>query len=321
MLFQMENEEDSNKKLREISFKSLITEFPNFILTLVSAILSNSMIVWFDLMGSFSEELHNVIMFLVTRKIRNISSNSYHYDVERLEVMTSFMCDILMFLSYFLLMYSAFTEILNPSATNEWIAFYLAVKSLDLSFDTYYFFSVRKVYKKHRSKVTETEYSNWKNHLLLDLVVVFITVAVFFLRDFSWSWFFSPAATLLLSLSFIWGSCKRIKDSFKQLIDSPIAIGEQDKIVDILLAHPAPCIERIEEVKCFILDQKLHIVIRIIFKDESTSRIGSNAKYGLSCASLLKVNMRHEPPAARMPAAKAAVLLGDQVRIVKPNAA
>ncbi len=270
MLFQMQNELDSNKKLREISLKSLITEFPNLVLTLVSAVLSNSMIVWFDVLGSFSVELHNIIMFLVTRKIKNVTNNSYRYDVVRLEIMTSLICDLLMFLSYFLLIYSAFNEILKPEATNEWIVLYLAVKSVDLSLDTYYFLNVRKVYKSRQSKVTETEYSNWKNHLLLDVVVGLISIAVFFLRSYEWSWFLSPAATIVLSFSFIWGSSKRIKDSFNQLIDSPISIGKQDEIVDMLLEHKDSCLERLDEVKCYILDLELHIVIKLAFKPETT---------------------------------------------------
>ena len=68
MLFRVQKKTESNQKLRAISVKSMIAELPDLILILISAIISKSQVVWADLLGSFSAELHSVVIFLITRK-------------------------------------------------------------------------------------------------------------------------------------------------------------------------------------------------------------------------------------------------------------
>ncbi len=271
MLFQVENEIGSNKKLHDISVKSLILEFPNLLLMFISAIIANTMIVWLDVLGSLSAVLHSALIVWITRKIWKITNDAYHYDAERLEEMASLICDILMLLSYLTLIYNAFYDVIYPSSVNQGIVVYLFVKIIDLLFDFYFYHNVKKIYQDHPSKVNESVFLNWRNNLLIDLIIGVISVIVYFMRLYSWSRYISPGATIILSVFFIIESGKRIRNSFDQLIDAPISILDQDKIVDILLEYCGKNdVDRVTGVRCYILESKLNIVIDIVYKEETT---------------------------------------------------
>lgn len=271
MIFQIDNEEVSNKKLHDVSVKSLILELPNLLLMLISAIIAHTMIVWLDVLGSVGAVLHSAIIVWITRKIRKITNDAYQYDSGRLEIMASLICDILMLLSYFTLIYNAFYDILSPSFVNQGIVLYLFVKIFDILFDFYFYHSVKKIYQEHSSKVNESVFLNWRNNLLIDLIIGFISVAVYFMKAYSWSRYISPGATIILSVLFIIESGIRIRNSFDQLIDAPISILEQDKIVDILLEnYNKNDVDHVDGVKCYIIESKLNIVIGVVYKEKTT---------------------------------------------------
>ena len=119
MYFRVENETETNQKLRALSIRSMIAELPDFVLVLISAIVSGSLIVWADLLGSFSAMLHSAVVYLITRKIGRIAGDSWRFDVTRLEVMTSFICDLIMIAGYLALVVSAVCELPSPSAVNS----------------------------------------------------------------------------------------------------------------------------------------------------------------------------------------------------------
>ena len=270
MLFRVENETESNKRLREISFRSMIAESPNFVIILISAIMTDSLIVWVDLLGSFSAELHSAVIFLITRKIGKFADDTWRFDVARLEVMASFICDLLMIAGYLTLVIGAIPDILHPSVMNRWIAFYFVIKVISVLFDLYFFYNQRKIYVSNPSKVNETETASWKNNLLIDAIICAISVVSFVFLKYKWSWYISPIATILLSLCFIVGSGRRIKSSFNELVSAAVPVIQQDEIIDILLEHSSDYVDRIGNIRCYALDRKLNIVIGIAWKNDTT---------------------------------------------------
>ena len=270
MLFRVENETESNKKLREISFKSMLAETPDLAVVLISAIMSNSVIVWVDLIGAFSAELHSTVIFLITRKIGKVADDSWHFDVARLEVMASFICDLIMIVGYITLVISAIPEILHPSVTNKWIVFYFVTKIIAIMFDLYFYYNQKKIYAANPSKVNETETANLKNNLIIDVLLAVVSVISFIFLKHEWSLYISPAATVLLSCFFIVGSGRRIKASFNELVNTAVPTIQQDEIIDILLKQRSECVERIGDIRCYQLDHKLNIIIGIAYKKDTT---------------------------------------------------
>ncbi len=234
MLFQTENETESNKKLREISFKSMLVESLDLIAVLFSAILTHSMIAWFDLAGAFNAELHSAFVFLITRKIGKIGKDPWQFDVARLEVMASFICDLMMTVGYIALVAGAIPEIFDPSAVNKWIVYYFVLKIIAVIFDLYFYYNQRKNYVANPSDVNETETANCRNNLLIDALIAVVSAASFAFPKYEWSLYISPVATVLLSCYFIIGNVRRIKKSFNELVSTAVPSAQQDEIIDIL---------------------------------------------------------------------------------------
>ena len=45
---------------------------------------------------------------------------------------------------------------------------------------------------------------------------------------------------------------------------------QQDEIVDILLSHRSAVVERIADIRCYVLDRRLHIVVGVSYRKETT---------------------------------------------------
>lgn len=270
MLFRIQNETESNKKLREISFKSMLAELPNFFVVLISAIMTGSLIVWVDLLGSFSAEMHSIVIFLITGKIGKNADDSWQFDVARLEVMASLICDTIMIVGYLTLIVGAVPEILDPSAVNGWIVFYFIIKIIAVLVDLYFFSVQKKIYDASPSKVNETETENWKNNLIVDALIGAISIVSFVFLKYEWSRYMSPIATILLSCCFIVGSVRRIRESFNELVNTAVPTMQQDVIIDILLKNRSEYVERIGDIKCYILDRRLNIVVKIAYRKDVT---------------------------------------------------
>lgn len=270
MIYRIAGETESNQKLCEMSLRSFLALLPNAILILFSAIKSNSLIVWVDAIGTLSAELHSAIVYMITRKIRKSAGGFYSFDVSKMELMASFFSDLIMVVGYIILVGSAVYEIISPLATNQWIVFYLIVKAYDTAVDSYFYINQRKIYKSNPSSVNKTELANWRNNLLLDIIIGGVSIVSFFLVRYRWSWYISPVATIILSMYFIYDSAIRLKNSFGELIHTTISIPKQDEIIDILLNQRADCLEKVEDVRCYYVDSKLYIILKIVYKEDTT---------------------------------------------------
>lgn len=270
MIFQTENETESNKKLREIACQSLMCEIPNFILVFVSAIMSASMIIWVDFLGSFSAVLHSLFVYIITRRIKGSEEDSYCFDCLRMETMTSFICDLLMIGGYITIVIVSVYKIMHPSGMKEGVCLYFLVKTIDILFDVYFYRKQKRILEKYSSKINETETANWKNNLLIDTLIGVLSVATYLLTKYEWSWRLNPAASLVLSVFFIMGSIKRIVGSFDEMIDKALPVPQQNEIIDLLLEHRNQCLERIDDVKIYRLDNNINIVVNARFKKTAT---------------------------------------------------
>ena len=270
MIFRTQSETESNKKLQEVAVRSLVCEVPNCVLVFISAILSASMIIWVDFLGSFSAVLHSLFVFLITQSIEKNEQDSYRFDSMRLETMASLICDVLMIGSYITLLIAAVYKIIHPSRINEAVYLYFVVKITDILFDVYFYRKQKSIYENDSSKINETELAYWKNSFLADTLIGLLSVGTYLLMKYEWSWRINPIVSVLLSVFFVCGSINRIKESVGELFDKALPVPQQDKVIDALLEQRRECLQRMDDVKIFRLNNKIHVVIKAKYKDTTT---------------------------------------------------
>lgn len=271
MIFRIENETKSNEKLRDISFKSLVLELPNLILILFSALQSDSLIIWIDVLGSLSAEMHSAIVYWATKSIEKSKGNFYSFDIPRLEVLISLFSDTLMIIGYFILIFTAVYDMFFYTLlANEWVLFYLVVKGIDTLADFYFYINQKKIYKNNPSSINDTEMANWKNNLIIDIILGVLSIITFVLIKHQWNKYVNSIFSIILSVYFVVGSLKRLKKSFSELINISISFPKEDKIIDVLLKNRSECLEKVEDMKCYYIDHILNINLKLIFKNNTT---------------------------------------------------
>lgn len=246
----------------------LIAELPNFIASFVVCFLSNTLIVWMDFFNSFQSTLHYGIVFMVSRKFSGDLSDKYNYGVERVEVFTSFICDILIIVGLMMMAVCSVINIIDPSAPSDNLLLFLILKVINIASDIYFVIQQRYLSRKRKSKLTETEVTSSIRYLIEDVVMLVVALVCFIFRDFQTAWYFSPVMCLILSVVLFVQCAKHLKSSFAELTDRALPIHIQDDITDILLeTHD---IKHIYEVNCREMNSIVYVDLNVGFSDDTS---------------------------------------------------
>lgn len=252
-----------------VALIAFLLELPNLVLCAVNAIFANTLVVWADCAQSLGATLHCFIVFLVARMLKKDTGDRFNFGIERFESFISLLCDALLFMSYLSLIGIAVIGIINPSQPDDSLGFFLVLKLINIAFDFYLVISQKKALNARRSRLTETEYAKQKDELLHDIIIGIVVCICFFLRSYEWSWYFSPAFTIILCLFFVVGCVKRLKQVIADLSDVSLSIEEQDGLMDIILDHASE-IKKIYSVDCRTMNHKLHVDVHLSFSDDTT---------------------------------------------------
>ena len=77
------------KKQQTLSFVQLLSEAPAFIVTLISAIFANTMLLFVDLMDSFGNLLRAALVTILSKKLSKDLRYEYNYGIGKIEAMVS----------------------------------------------------------------------------------------------------------------------------------------------------------------------------------------------------------------------------------------
>ncbi len=265
--------EDENnktyKKQSKVAFMIFLSEVPNFFVILANAITSRSLLVWADLVDSVKNGIHDATVWLVTRKIYKDNGDSYNYGAGRLEVFTSFICDVLVFIGFTILFVVSIFGLISPVKPEESIIWYAVLKCINLTFDLWFLITQINIYKKTQSPVAKTEIAHGKFCSFMDVFYLISALICYFFKDAVWTPYLSPSLTIIVTLYFAYGCQKRIRANFFELVDKSVTIKDQDELYDIVLKNCSD-IKRINSVNCHVLKEKLHIDLDVTFKKDYT---------------------------------------------------
>jgi len=208
-------------------------------------------------------------MIAMTRKMVKESGDKYNYGTERLEVFTSFICDLVILVAMLGLLAGSIYGIVNPTLPSNSILWFMILKGLNISFDIYFVIKGRKLHKIRQTKLTETELTVYKNNLIHDVLVGVAVALCFIFRTSMFSAYLSPCVGIISIAIFLWQYVKHMHGSFKELSDVSIPLDDQDNIFDIVLANKEH-IKLIKSVNCHSLNSQVYVDVNVVFKDGTT---------------------------------------------------
>ena len=222
------------EKQKNLSLVQFLAELPSFIAVLVSAILSGTILVFVDLLDSFGNVLRTAMVTLLSKKLSKDLRFEYNYGVGKIEAIASLFCDGIVFLGLLLTLGLSVYSIVFPEQPSDLVIAVVALKTINVSFDTAFFIKQRKIIKTHRSAISETNYAAALAALLFDSVTLVSLLAMWLLRDNPVGGYISPVISIFVAIYLMLGCVKRTRKALHELTDKTLPEEEQMKILNIL---------------------------------------------------------------------------------------
>ena len=225
------------KQQRNLSSVQLLAEAPFFIVNLLSAFFSGTILLYVDLMDSLNYIIRNAMVTLLSNKLSKDLRYEYNYGVGKIEAISSIFGDSIvlfgMCLTLFLSVYSFF----YPSKPSDILIAVVGVKSYDLMWDFAIFAKQRKIFKLTPSALSETNYAAAYGDLLFDGFAWFSLLVMWLLRNTQIGCYISPVVSVFVAVYLIVGCVKRIKKSLNELTDKTLPEEQQLEILKALTKH------------------------------------------------------------------------------------
>lgn len=257
------------KKQARVALGGLIAEVPNLVLTIILAFRANNILCWIDTVVSVSVVIHYLIVVAVSMKMAKENGDKYNYGLERLEVFTSFICDLIISLTMLVLLGSAIYGIVAPQKPDDSMLWFIILKSVNTAFDVYFLINGIMIVKKRKSRLNETELNNYLNNLIHDVLILIASVFSYIFRDKDASAYISSIVGIICIVYFLYTYIKHIRTLVKELSDASLSIKEQDYLLDVVLENNKG-LKKIKGVNCHTLNGVVYVDIVVSFQYDIT---------------------------------------------------
>lgn len=209
---QMNNEGKAYKDQQKIGILSFLAELPNFVLMLISAIMSHTLIVWMDLIDSFSNVMRSSVVTVSSIKLKKGTLN----DAGKFEKRASLICEVSVDVGLFCVIGCSIYELINPHEPGGFLLYTLILKVINIAIDTYMVIKQYRIWKVQKTPIIAAEMSGFKKDLSFDTLAFVTMLVCYVLRKYEWSWYISPVLCLPLAVYFLVKSFMRIAKSLKK---------------------------------------------------------------------------------------------------------
>lgn len=191
----MENRKNDStyKAQAKVSFLGFLSELPNFVAVLVTALISTSLIMWIDLVCSFCNILRTGFASLISLKMDKQQKTMSPILFKKKELKIGFLIDVLVVIGLILLMVVSINEIITPQAVKETLVWAIGLKVINVAVDSFILYRQVKLMKKAKTPVVRSEFNAYLMALLFDAVVLVSVVICFILRNDSVSSYLQPS--------------------------------------------------------------------------------------------------------------------------------
>lgn len=222
------------KKQQNLSFAQLLSEAPAFIVTLISAIFANTMLLFVDLMDSLGNVLRAAMVTILSRKLSKDLRYEYNYGVGKIEAIASLFCNGLVFCGLLMTIGMSVYALVFPEKPSDTVIAVVGLKVINVGFDTTFFVEQRKILRTHRSAISEANYAAALAALLFDSVTLVSLLIIWLLRNNPIGVYISPAISIFIAVYLVVGCMRRTKAALEDLSDKTLPEEMQMKILRIL---------------------------------------------------------------------------------------
>ena len=225
------------KQQRNLSSVQLLAEVPFFIVNLLSALFSRTILIYVDLMDSLNYIIRNAMVTILSNKLSKDLRYEYNYGIGKIEAISSIFGDGIVLFGMFLTLCLSVYSFFYPSKPSEVLIAVVGVKLYDIMWDLAIFAKQRKIFKINQSALSESNYAAALGDLLFDSFAGFSLLIMWLFRNSPIGGYISPVVSILVAGYLIVGCIKRIKTSLNELTDKTLPEEQQLKILKVLTRH------------------------------------------------------------------------------------
>lgn len=230
-------QQEAYKKQKNLTGLQFLTELPNFVLVLISAVVSQSLIVWLDFIDTFGNVLSEGLVILQSRRLSRDLRYEFNYGVGKLEAMTVLFTGAIELSGLACISVVSVMQLIEPEKPSDFLIFVVVLKVVNVLFDLWFLRGQAKIRKANPSTIAESEYVGNAGALAFDAGALLALLAVWLLRGHRVSWYVSPALSLLIAIIMAVFCIRHVRHAMGELEDKTLPEEDQVKILKILNRH------------------------------------------------------------------------------------
>ena len=264
-------QQEAYKRQQRITGLQLLSELPNFVLVLLSAIVSHSLIVWLDFVDTLGNLLSEVIVTVQSRRMSRDLRYEYNYGVGKVEALTAFFTGAIELSGLLCIAVVSVMQIVSPESPSDLLIYVVALKVVNVLFDLWFLRGQAKIRAVNPSAIAETEYLGNIGALAFDGGALLALLAVWLLREHHVSWYVSPVLSLVIALVMMVFCVKQIHHAMMELADKTLPEEEQLKILKVLNRHNCEY-RRFDSIRSRYTGTTVTVDLAVTFDEETTYR-------------------------------------------------
>ena len=264
-------QQEAYKRQQRITGLQLLSELPNFVLVLLSAIVSHSLIVWLDFVDTLGNLLSEVIVTVQSRRISRDLRYAYDYGGGKVEALTAFFTGAIELSGLLCIAVVSVMQIVSPESPSDLLIYVVALKVVNVLFDLWFLRGQAKIRAVNPSAIAETEYLGNIGALAFDGGALLALLAVWLLREHHVSWYVSPVLSLVIALVMMVFCVKQIHHAMMELADKTLPEEEQLKILKVLNRHNGEY-RRFDSIRSRYTGTTVTVDLAVTFDEETTYR-------------------------------------------------
>lgn len=230
----MENKKSQYGEQQRVAILDFLTEMPNFIAVTISAIASDSLIVWMDFVDSLGCVLNTALVALLSFKLRKDLRYEYNYGVGKIEAVSALCCDGILVCGLIFMLISAVGDLFHPEQPSGVLIYVVLLKIVNVAVDAYFVRAQYRLKKAAHTAIAEVQFSTALKNIAFDSVALLSVLIAWLLREIPAAWYFSPVVCILVACYFFVETARHVRESIHVLVDRTLPESDLLKLMGVL---------------------------------------------------------------------------------------
>jgi divalent metal cation (Fe/Co/Zn/Cd) transporter len=258
---------DVLNKQKNVALFQFLAELPNLIALVVLAVMSRSLVLAADALGSVTLIIQAWVVYVISRKLAKNKSHEYDYGMGKFESFGGFLANIFLQIGLVTVLASSILVLFTPSKPSDILLYAIAIKIINTSIDIWLYLKQRKINKTLSGKLTDAQDHLMKENLAFDFISLAAIAIMYIFREFAFVVYFEPVLCIIYSVCMMVVILKPLKQCAYDLLDKTIDEDIQLKIMKAMTTGYY-LYDTFETIRTRSSGQQVYIDLLIGFKEE-----------------------------------------------------